>query len=100
MQIFRHKFISILFALGQKKMSLKRDQLEVSGSVHMYLVMIYFTYTVFSFVLLLVFGVVAHSLYLFSIAGALECRQMVENGLSISPVTNLMCDVLTLLPNG
>ena len=33
MHIFRHKFISILFALGQKKMSLKSDQLEVSGSV-------------------------------------------------------------------
>ena len=34
MHIFRHKFISILFALGQKKMSLKSDQLEVSGSVY------------------------------------------------------------------
>ena len=33
MHIFRHKFISILFALGQKKMFLKNDQLEVSGSV-------------------------------------------------------------------
>ena len=33
MHIFRHKFISILFALDQKKMSLKSDQLEVSGSV-------------------------------------------------------------------
>ena len=34
MHIFRHKFISILFALGQKKLSLKSDQLEVSGSVY------------------------------------------------------------------
>ena len=67
--------------------------------IHMYLVMVYFTYTVFCFVLLLVFGVIAHSLYIFSIAGALECRQMVANGLSIPPVTNLMFDVLTLLPN-
>ena len=33
MHIFRHKFISILFALGQRKMSLESDQLEVSGSV-------------------------------------------------------------------
>ena len=29
----RHKFISILLALGQKKMSLKSDQLEVSDGV-------------------------------------------------------------------
>ena len=35
MHTFRHKFISILFALGQKKLSLKSDQLEVSGSVYM-----------------------------------------------------------------
>ena len=34
MHIFRHTFISILFALGQKKISLKSDQLEVGGSVY------------------------------------------------------------------
>ena len=33
MHIFMHKFILILLALGQKKMSLKNDQLEVGGSV-------------------------------------------------------------------
>ena len=33
MHLLRHKFISILLALGQKKMSLKSDQLEVGGSV-------------------------------------------------------------------
>ena len=41
MHIFRHKFISILFALGQKKMSLKSDQLEVSGSVYIMKVLLY-----------------------------------------------------------
>ena len=34
MHIFRHTFISILFALGQTKLSLKSDQLEVSGRVY------------------------------------------------------------------
>ena len=44
MHIFRHMFISILFALGQKKMSLKSDQLEVSGSVYLE-----YIYNVYSF---------------------------------------------------
>ena len=34
MHIFRHKFISIFICSGSGKLSLKSDQLEVSGSVH------------------------------------------------------------------
>ena len=37
MHIFRHKFISVSFAFGSEKMSLKSDQLEVGGSVRIVL---------------------------------------------------------------